>query len=414
MIKYRVFKSIIPIFLVCTFLFNLSGCSANKNVTLDFTPKNIEISTNLENGKIAVNDFSVNFFKNSYKSGENVLVSPLSIIYALGMTSNGANGDTLSELENALGMKTEDLNLFLYSLIKNLNNTEKSKMSLVNSVWFTDDERFTLNDTFMQKNADYYGIDTYKVPFDSSTVNDINNWVDEKTNDMIDDIANNNSFSANTIMSLINALYFEAEWDTPYYKEDVSDNIFTASNGKKQNCEFMYGEESYYLANEMSTGFIKEYADSNYSFAALLPNENVTIDQFVKWLDHEKLSNTLNYKNKNIVNTAIPKFKTEFESNSVKTLNKMGIKKAFDPDNADFSLLGKSTSGNIYIYNILQKNTIEVAEKGTKAASISMVTFEDKAASMSKEIYLNRPFVYMIIDTKTSIPLFIGVLNSMD
>ena len=151
--KSRIFTSVISFILVCAFLLNLSGCSANHNLTRDFTPNKIEAISDLEDGTVCVNDFSVNFFKNSYTQGKNTLVSPLSLIYALGMTSNGANGGTLTEIENTLGIKREDLNLFLYSLMQNLSNTEKSKLSLANSIWFTNDERFTVNDKFMQINA---------------------------------------------------------------------------------------------------------------------------------------------------------------------------------------------------------------------------------------------------------------------
>ena len=186
--------------------------------------------------------------------------------------------------------------------------------------------------------------------------------------------------------------------------------------GEKQKCEFMYGEENTYLKDEKATGFIKKYKDSQYAFVGILPNKNVSVKEYIAWLDGNKLNEFLTPKNNAMVLTALPKFKTQYESHPIEALKKVGITKAFDPFEADFSGIGTSTDGDIYIYEILQKTNIEVSEEGTKAASVTAVITEDffYNSDNMKTVKLNRPFIYMIIDQNTNIPIFMGTVNSIN
>ena len=138
-------------------------------------------------------DFSLELFKRSVAEKENSLVSPLSVLLALAMTANGADSETLAEMEMeaVLGkdISLEDLNEYLYTYVKHLPSEKNSRLSIANSIWFRDDEnRFTVERDFLQKNADYYNAAAYKAPFDNQTLKDINTWVQEKTENMIDKI----------------------------------------------------------------------------------------------------------------------------------------------------------------------------------------------------------------------------------
>ena len=214
----------------------------------------------------AVADFAVRLFKACAKEGENTLLSPLTVLSALAMTANGAVGETRSQMEAALGMSVEELNLYLYTYIKNLPQQEKAKLSLANSIWFTDDEGFTVNRDFLQINANYYGADIYKAPFNSRTCKDINNWVKQNTNQMIPKILKD--ILPDAVMYLVNALAFEGEWYEAYEKTQVKDGVFKKEDGSEQNVEFMYGTESSYHENENATGFINITREEN----TLLPH----------------------------------------------------------------------------------------------------------------------------------------------
>ena len=125
-------------------------------------------------------EFSTDLFKRSIDMEENSLVSPLSVLLALAMTANGADTLTLEQMEDVLGMGTaiEDLNSYLYSYVKGLPSSDKAKLSIANSIWFRDDEgRLTIEEDFLQTNANFYGADIFKAAFDGQTVKDINKWL---------------------------------------------------------------------------------------------------------------------------------------------------------------------------------------------------------------------------------------------
>lgn len=365
-------------------------------------------------GSAAVTDFALRLFKAGNKDWKNTLISPLSVLAALSMTANGAKGDTLTEMENVLGMPVSQLNGYMHSYLNSLPQGEKYKLSLANSIWFTDDDRFTVNEDFLQTNADYFGADIYKSPFDDTTLKDINNWVKQKTDGMIPEILD--EIPDNAIMYLVNALAFEAEWTEIYTKDAVSTNTFTAADGTEQEVEFMYSTENGYLEDENATGFIKYYKDRKYAFVALLPNEGNTVSEYVNSLTGEAFAEMLENPQEIPVNTAIPKFETEYDTDMAELLASMGMPKAFDASKADFSALGTSSAGNIFISRVLHKTFISVGEKGTKAGAATAVEMRDECApefEETKKVYLDRPFVYMLIDCQNNIPFFIGTLNEV-
>ena len=362
----------------------------------------------------SLTDFALRLFKAGNEDGENTLISPLSVLAALSMTANGAKGVTLAEMEAVLGMPVNRLNGYMHSYMNSLPSGEKYMLSLANSIWFTDDSRFTVNEDFLQTNADYFGADIYRSPFDNSTLKDINLWVDQKTDGMIPEILDEIPEAA--VMYLINALAFEAEWMEIYTKDSVSTNTFTTADGTSQQVEFMYSTESGYFEDENATGFIKYYKDRKYAFVALLPNEGTTVTEYVNSLDGESLASMLADPINSKVKVSIPKFETEYDTEMSEILFEMGMKKAFNGFEADFSALGTSTAGNIFISRVLHKTFIAVGEKGTKAGAATAVEMQDECApefEETKKVYLDRPFVYMLIDCENSIPFFIGTLNEV-
>ena len=416
--KTRISSVIISLLLVCAMAVNLTGCTMEvqaKDLMEGITPNQVNALDDLSSQNADVTDFAIRLFKASEERGKNTLISPLSVLCALAMTANGAEEETLAQMEEVLGMTTEELNLYLYSYMQNLPQGEKYKLSLANSIWFTEDERFTVNQDFLQTNADYYGADIYKAPFNDQTCKDINNWVKQNTDEMIPEILD--EISADAIMYLVNALAFEAEWSEIYEKQQVRDGKFTKEDGTKQDVELMYGVEGTYLEDENATGFKKYYKGGKYAFVAMLPNEGVSVSDYVASLNGESLNTLLNNTQHTTVHTAIPKFETEYNVEMSAILKDMGMTKAFDIYNADFEGLGTSTAGNIFINSVLHKTFISVGEKGTKAGAATIVEMNDGAAAEPQEpqeVYLDRPFVYMLIDCENNIPFFIGTMMDVD
>ena len=183
------------------------------NLMQSVTAREVPTATALtEKENVKIMDFSLRLFQNCLQDGENTLVSPLSVLSALGMTANGADGNTLAQMEETFGLTAEEMNRYLYAYTRDLPQGEKYKLSPANAIWFQDREGLFFEEDFLQTNADWYDAGLYRAPFDDSTLKEINEWVETKTDGMVKDILD--KISGDAIMYLVNALAFDAEWET--------------------------------------------------------------------------------------------------------------------------------------------------------------------------------------------------------
>lgn len=364
-------------------------------------------------GAEAVTDFGVRLLQNTITDGTNTLISPLSVISALGMTQNGARETTKEQMEQVLGMPCEELNAYLSAFVQALPASDKYKLSAANSIWLKDDGNFTVKQDFLQTNADWYGAGIYQDAFDSSTVKRINQWVKENTDEMIPEILTR--IPENAVMYLVNALAFEAEWETIYFDTQVNEDTFTAEDGTEQTVDFMHSEEYKYLEDGQASGFLKYYADQKYAFAALLPGKGTDIQDYAASLTGKKLHDLLSNPQDITVYASLPKFTSQYSAKLKPVLKTLGMTDAFSPEMADFSGLGSHTDGNIYINEVFHKTFIAVDERGTKAGAATMVEMMAETSLLeTKTVTLNRPFVYMLVDCATNVPVFMGVIKSID
>lgn len=414
--KTRLFFMLVSLFLVLVTAVHLSGCAVveAKDLMEGITPATVDAGEITDGQNASVTDFAIRLLQATEKEGKNTLLSPLSVLCALAMTANGAEGETLAQMEEVLGMNVGELNLYLYSYVMNLPQGEKYKLSLANSIWFTENKRFTVNQGFLQTNANYYGAGIYQAPFDQNTCREINAWVKEKTDGMIPHILN--QISPDAVMYLVNALAFEGEWTEVYMKNQVKDGGFTKEDGTKKRATFMNGTEYTYLEDASATGFMKKYSGGKYAFVALLPNEGVSVSEYVASLDGASLHALLSNPQYRRVETSIPKFETECDLELSETLRSMGMTDAFDANAADFSGLGSYADGNIYIGNVLHKTFLSVGEKGTRAGAATVVEMVGESAAPwePKRVCLDRPFVYMLVDLENNVPFFIGTAMSIN
>ncbi len=356
-------------------------------------------------------DFAVNLLKSCYDNEGNTLVSPLSVVMALAMASEGAEGNTLKELEDAIGMDMDSLRAFAYSYMS--EKVKSEKLSVSNSVWVNKKlQDFYVNEDFIKTNEDFYSAEVFESVFSEETVDAINKWVCDNTDGMIPEIIK--TLDKDTVMVLVNALLFDADWSEPYSENQVSEGEFITEDKKTEKAQFLSNMEGCYLEDENSKGFLKYYEGSEFAFAALLPDEGLSMEEYVRSLGGEKIRNILENKVDCAVNTKLPKFEADFTASLNDALKAMGIEKAFDIEKADFSKLGEITDGNIYVSEVAHSTKISVTETGTKAGAATAVTMKGYGAPMNpKEVNLDRPFVYMIIDTDNNTPIFMGTLMSV-
>ncbi len=354
--------------------------------------------------KAAVSSFAAELFKDNYSKGKTTLVSPLSVLTALALVQNGAQGDTLAQLEQALGgLDRDTLNAYMRAYCDFL--TESEELKIANSVWT--DSSAEAKRAFLQKAVDSYSAQLFSAPLsDPKTVESINSWVKKNTDGMIPKIIEKADRYA--VMMLVNAIAFDAKWETPYKRSDIEKLEFTSYSGSKKKTDFMCSTENVYLKDGGTVGFMKPYKNGRFAFAALLPDENTGIDDYVASLSGDKLMKIFSSaKRGNEVNVKMPKFRAEYSAQLIDTLKKMGVKDAFDSKTADFSSLIENRDA--YIATVVHKTFIEVDENGTRAAASTLVGADTMSLMEPYSVFLNRPFVYMIVDTETNLPLFIGV-----
>lgn len=357
-------------------------------------------------------EFAVKLLQQSLKKDgqKGSLVSPLSAQLCLAMVANGADGDTLTEMEKVLGgdLSLEQLNAYLSAYAESLPSTEKTKLLLNNAIWFK--EGYPFYTDFLQTNADYYGAALYQAPFTKETMDadlgEINDWVNTNTDGMIPKLFE--ELDEDTVMVLINTLLFDGTWETAYADKDVVNGTFYSYSGKEQTVEMMCSTESVYFADENAKGFLKYYDGKDYAFAAILPEEGTDILEYANSLTGASLQSLLNDMWGIEVDVQLPKFKFEYSLDLKPVLEDMGMPTAFMEGLADFS---KMSTRRLHIGQAVQKTAIELSPTGTKAAAATGVGMEDACESPS--VFLNRPFVYMILDTQTNLPLFIGVMTEM-
>lgn len=377
---------------------------AVRNLTENISKNDSDSKAADKEFKAAAASFSADLFKYNYSNGKTTLVSPLSVLTALALVQNGAQDNTLAQLEQALGgLDRDTLNAYMRAYCDFLSAGDELKIA--NSVWT--DSSAEAKRAFLQKAVDSYSAQLFSAPLsDPKTVESINSWVKKNTDGMIPKIIEKADRYA--VMMLVNAIAFDAKWETPYKRSDIGKLEFTSYSGSKKKTDFMCSTENVYLKDGGAVGFMKPYKNGRFAFAALLPDENTGIDDYVASLSGDKLMKIFSSaKRGNEVNVKMPKFRAEYSAQLIDTLKKMGVKDAFDSKTADFSSLIENRDA--YIATVVHKTFIEVDENGTRAAASTLVGADTMSLMEPYSVFLNRPFVYMIVDTETNLPLFIGV-----
>jgi len=405
-------KKILVVLLALMIITTLISCQ--NNFTADKISYALEISPDVSNY-----NFNDSLYNNAYlkfstellkkvNEDKNIVLSPLSVYIALSMLANGAEDESLEELTEVLGLSLEELNYFCYYLVSKLTTRKEAKLDIANSFWIDKESNINVKKDFLDVNAIYYGIDVYRDNFSSKkAVDNINYWVKENTKGMIKKMFD--EIAPETFLILINTIFFESKWLNPDY--NYTKKTFTDAKGKETNTDFFGGSSGAYYYSDDAKAFRVPLKDDFY-FLGILPNEN-DIDAYLEKLDGNELNKLL--INKNIscdVYWSIPKFSYDYEKNLIETLELMGLKDIFSPQNAKLKKVA-DISQNIFVNDVTHKARIELDKNGVKAAAATAVSCAPTSCEPKDIIYLylNRPFVYSIMDGKTNIPIFLGVVK---
>ena len=371
-----------------------------------------QISLNKKSAEIikADNDFGFELFKEvcDLAGGKNLMISPLSTSYALGMTLNGANGTTRDAFRDVLHfgeLTDQEVNESYFDLMGQLVTLDDQvQFSIANSIWYR--LGYEVLEAFISTNQDYFDAAVEELDFSDPGAKDIiNGWIEEKTNDKIKDMLD--YIPSDAVMYLVNAIYFNATWKYRFDPEETFEDDFYLEGGGTHRCDFMQVEGGFnYTSQADFTAVELPYGDSAFSMLVLLPKPEVTIDDLLEALNAESWDSWMNQSYPANVLIQLPKFKYGFKSLLNDPLTDLGLGIAFT-DVADFSRI--TPGGGLYISRVIHQTFIDVNEEGTEAAAATIVEIlETSVPSGPVEIRADKPFLYMIRENSTGALLFMG------
>ncbi len=410
---YRAVSLLVAVATIFVFI----GCQkevTSENLMENVTPGNVSQKVCDEKFAKLYTEMSIDLMKKMYSKDKNTVISPLALVNALMVAANGADGQTCSEIQGLFGnsMSLDDINLYLHTYQDRLENTKTSKLYMENSIWFNSDNKFNHNSEFIQMNADYYNASLFKDSFSSGALQNINNWISNQTQENLPFTIK--ELPQDALMYFINAAFMQAEWDKPYSYENVKDSEFTNAHGEKQPALMMTSFDYMYLRDGMIEGFMKYYSGKNYAFVALHTlYEEYDQQAFIDSLSANKIRTLFETKKGEVVQSTMPKFECEFSGEVSDMLKEFGVKTAFNSEEADFGKMGESDK-NLYIDDIYTKAQIRVTEKGTGAGTAATISNPNETASQVHVVNMDGPFVYMVVDCKSYLPILIGAVNVME
>lgn len=341
----------------------------------------------------------------------NPVLSPVSAYVMLCMAANGASGETKEEFQRVLG---EDLLCVPDYMMNNLSQKQGDmQLAVANSAWM--DETFTAKDDWLGTVKSLFDASVYQTNLDTEETKDgINQWVSDNTNQMIPELLEE-PFDESAKLALLNALYFHADWEDMFEAQDTRQQEFRLDDGSAKKVSMMHKfyHSCGYLKDGVSEGVVLPYAGDSYAFVAVKPTGGQSIREWYASYSAEKLKQLIAGREWRDVDLGLVKFTARYRKILNDSLQQMGISKAFDSGEADFSLIGASKDGfNLYLDKVLQEAVIEVSEEGTKAAAVTMGEMDSGGAMMEEEsVTFDSPFLYMIVDMRTEMPVFVGIMD---
>jgi serine protease inhibitor len=340
------------------------------------------------------------------ESQPNLLVSPLSAAMALGMTMNGAVGDTYDAMRSALGFQGLDeaeINDAYRGLIAQLRGRDPAvEFRLANSVWYR--QGFQVKQPFLLAARSHFDAEVAGLDFASPAApRTISKWAEDQTGGRIRDLVE--QIDPLDVMFLVNAVYFKAPWQYPFQPASTGARPFQRAGGGTVHVPTMLQDRSLpHLKNDDVQLVELPYADGAFSMVLLAPARGTDLDAFIARLTPQLWEQWLDALETGRVMLMMPKFRFDYGLDMKQALVQLGMGIAFLPEPADFTRI--ADRDDLHISAVQHKTFIDVHELGTEAAAATSVTVS--VTSMPPELYFDRPFVFAIRERSSGTLLFIG------
>jgi serine protease inhibitor len=390
--------------LVCSTLFSTRARTAEAQVDNGLTAANTKFSFKLYDQIL------------KQRPNTNTFISPASVMLALAMTYNGADGTTRDGMARALeleGMSLDDVNRSFADLKSALASTDpKIKLNIANSLWARNG--LALNSTFVERNKKNFAAEIASLNFsDPSAAQTINSWVNKNTEGKIDKIVDR--INPGDVLFLINAIYFKGQWQFEFKKENTKPDMFTVAGGGQKQVSMMSQSRPFlYYKGKGFQSVALPYGNGGVSMYVFLPDEMRSLKEFEGELTPENWDGWMKSFRLAPGVLMLPRFKVEWESSLNDGLVALGMEEAFDPGRANFSQMTNPNSGSgLYISNVAHKALCEVNEEGTVAAAVTSVTMTITSAPPPPfSMKVDRPFFFAIRDNQTGVILFMGSVSN--
>jgi len=387
------------------------GCSSSTLGPLEELPRDLTLA---ERTVISsANAFGLDLFRRlaADDRDENVFISPLSAYLALGMTANGAAGETLAEMRAALhqtDLGEDEANVAYRGLLDLFLDLDSDvELRIANSIWYR--LGLPVSTPFVERSADVFDAEVAALDFeDPRSVDTINDWVSSRTNGRIQDMIS--SIRPEDVMFLINAIYFKGQWSQAFDRAETQDRAFERLDGTTVQVPTMrrsdFGVLRHQVRDEFEGAELR-YGRGAFAMTILLPPPGVAPADLIAGVDDATWSAWMDgfEETSSIDAVVLPKFRLEWEKKLNADLQAMGMSRAFDAFGADFSRIGESGE-DLYITEVKQKSFIEVNEEGTEAAAATSVGVG--VTSLPPSFVVDRPFLFAIRERFSGTVLFIG------
>lgn len=398
-------------FILACFIVFAFACTSNVDPIVMADAEPIMLKANQQKRVAQDNAFAFELLKQTNKANDkvNIMVSPLSVSIALGMTRNGAVSETLEGIEKALflsGLTDDEINEYYQIMQQSLPKVDPStQLNIANSIWYR--EGFEVKSDFLNINKKYFDATVRQLDFSKPGAKDsINNWCAKKTDGLIDNILDN--IPGDAVMYLVNAVYFKGIWTKKFDKKNTAERNFLALDKKNVQVPIMYAKDTFACANTTLADVVElNYGNKAFSMILMLPNAQSDANELVAALNTDIYSQILAQLQTEEVELYLPRlaFKTKLLLND--PLKTMGMEKAFE-DRNEFSRI---TDHSIFVSRVLHDTFIELNEEGTRAAAATVVEMREKAM-LNKVFNFNRPFVFLIREKSTGVIVFAGKVGN--
>lgn len=361
------------------------------------------------------NEFAFNLYHQQKTTDQNVIISPYSLSSLLGILVPGTAGNTRTQLMKVLSIKNiQDINQIPIAL-ENLTATEVAnkdqKLLAANALWA--DINFSYKPSFLNSIQQNKAIKFETLDFNhqpEASRQTINQWVEQHTNNLIKDLMAEGTITSYTRLVLTNAIYFKGLWESPFQSDNTQQKPFTLPNHHEIKTATMHQNDKFlYSDNDFMQMLQLKYHNSNLAMAILLPKPKHTLTEVSKLLNTKIFFELVSMATPQMVDIFLPKFKFESTFDALtKSMQSLGLRDAFT-QKANFSNL---TDDKLFISDIIQKAVIQVDEKGTVAAAATGIAFVTTAYVEPIVFNANRPFLFIIFDTKSRIILFMGQVTN--